>query len=124
MPAQLKIFFLAAETEPFIKIGGLADVAGLLPLALRSLPDQATQGVKLDVRYFYHCKKNPEGFRKLMLENMDKMNENEIAEEAELLQGVVVRPVQVQPVQKLVNWHCLEMSTQIITCQCYGSYWL
>ena len=79
---------------------------------------------QLKNHYYYHCKMNPKGFRKLMLENMDKMNENEIAEEAELLQGVVVRPVQVQPVQKLVNWHCLEMSTQIITSQCYGSYWL
>jgi putative transposase len=23
------------------------------------------------------------------------------------IQGVVVRPVRVQPIQKLVNWHCL-----------------
>ena len=50
MPATLNILFLAAEAEPFIKIGGLADVAGSLPLALRSLPYQATRGVSLDVR--------------------------------------------------------------------------
>jgi starch synthase len=50
MPATLNILFLAAEAEPFIKIGGLADVAGSLPLALRSLPYQATRGVTLDVR--------------------------------------------------------------------------
>jgi len=40
---------------------------------------------QLKNHYYYHCKMNPEGFRKLMLENMDKMSENEIAEEAELL---------------------------------------
>jgi starch synthase len=50
MPAILKILFLAAEAEPFIKIGGLADVAGALPLALRLLPRTATNGLKLDVR--------------------------------------------------------------------------
>ena len=50
MPETLKILFLAAEAEPFVKIGGLADVAGSLPLALRSLPAQSIQGARLDVR--------------------------------------------------------------------------
>ncbi len=50
MSATINILFLAAEAEPFIKIGGLADVAGSLPLALRALPYQATGGVTLDVR--------------------------------------------------------------------------
>jgi len=50
MAATINILFLAAEAEPFIKIGGLADVAGSLPLALRLLPNQAACGVTLDVR--------------------------------------------------------------------------
>jgi len=50
MPKTIKILFLAAEAEPFIKIGGLADVAGSLPLALRALPYQADRDVTLDVR--------------------------------------------------------------------------
>jgi starch synthase len=50
MPETLKILFLAAEAEPFTKVGGLADVAGSLPLALRDLPAEATHNVRLDVR--------------------------------------------------------------------------
>jgi len=37
MPSNLKTFFLAAEAEPIVKIGGLGDVAGSLPPALNTL---------------------------------------------------------------------------------------
>lgn len=36
-PTQLKIIYLASEASPFVKVGGLGDVAGSLPLAIRSL---------------------------------------------------------------------------------------
>lgn len=50
MPDILNILFLAAEAYPFIKIGGLADVAGSLPFALRSLSENQTGGCFLDVK--------------------------------------------------------------------------
>ena len=43
----INVLFLAAEAEPFVKVGGLGDVAGTLPRALRALSNDE---VKLDVR--------------------------------------------------------------------------
>ena len=37
MNGNLKVLFLAAEATPFSKVGGLADIAGALPIALRRL---------------------------------------------------------------------------------------
>ena len=50
MAKTIKVLFLAAEAAPFVKIGGLGDVAGALPAALRALSETETNGVKLDVR--------------------------------------------------------------------------
>lgn len=50
MPEIINILFLSAEATPFIKIGGLADVAGALPKALRSLTPRQTGGYCINVR--------------------------------------------------------------------------
>ncbi|MBI5840018.1 MAG: glycogen synthase [Chloroflexi bacterium] len=47
MTQTINVLFLAAEAEPFVKVGGLGDVAGSLPRALRAL---SSDKVKLDVR--------------------------------------------------------------------------
>jgi starch synthase len=50
MAPTIKVLFLAAEAEPFIKVGGLADVAGSLLDALRRLPREASNGTIIDIR--------------------------------------------------------------------------
>lgn len=50
MSENLNVLFLAAEAEPFVKVGGLGDVAGTLPRALRGLPAEVVGGSVVDVR--------------------------------------------------------------------------
>jgi starch synthase len=50
MSQTINILFLAAEAEPFVKVGGLGDVAGSLPRALRALTTEVTSDIRLDVR--------------------------------------------------------------------------
>jgi starch synthase len=47
MSQTINVLFLAAEAEPFVKVGGLGDVAGTLPRALRALTNDE---IKVDVR--------------------------------------------------------------------------
>ena len=42
---------------------------------------------RLKAHYYYHCQMNPEGFKRLMLENLDKMSKDEIAKEAKALKA-------------------------------------
>jgi starch synthase len=64
MTQTIKVLFLAAEAEPYVKVGGLGDVAGSLPQALRGLSNEE---VVLDVRLVlpYHPVIRAEGFKPL-----------------------------------------------------------
>lgn len=48
MPTHLNVLFLAVEADPLIKVGGLGDVAGSLPAALRNASHSGE--IKIDVR--------------------------------------------------------------------------
>ncbi len=50
MAENLNVLFMAAEAEPFIKVGGLGDVAGSLPRFLRNLSPEITEGTTIDIR--------------------------------------------------------------------------
>jgi starch synthase len=66
MPKTINVLFLAAEADPFIKVGGLGDVAGVLPRELRAL---STDELKLDVRLVlpYHSAVRAENLRPVEL---------------------------------------------------------
>jgi starch synthase len=62
MPQTINILFLAAEAEPYVKVGGLGDVAGTLPRAMRAISNDE---IKLDVRLVlpYHTVIKPDTLR-------------------------------------------------------------
>jgi len=47
---SLNILFIAAEAEPFVKVGGLGDYAGSLPHAILNIDSSLFQGKRLDLR--------------------------------------------------------------------------
>jgi hypothetical protein len=56
---------------------------GKLPKSKRD--KEIEEEEQLKNHYYYHCQMNPEGFKRLMLENLDKMAKDRITKEAEAL---------------------------------------
>ncbi|WP_322508971.1 glycogen/starch synthase [Anaerolinea sp.] len=50
MAQPFRVLMVSAEAEPYVKVGGLGDVAGSLPKALLKLPKDVLEGYSLDVR--------------------------------------------------------------------------
>jgi starch synthase len=80
MSKTINVLFLAAEADPFIKVGGLGDVAGVLPRELRAL---SNDDVKLDVRLVlpYHPAVKAENLRPVELFSI-RRGDSEVGVEA------------------------------------------
>jgi starch synthase len=99
MPQTINVLFLAAEAEPFVKVGGLGDVAGSLPRALRALSNDE---VKLDVRLVlpYHPVIKAESIRPLGMFPL-KRGDTEVQVEAfeASLEGMPVYLINGDPIR-------------------------
>ncbi|HET7143352.1 MAG TPA: glycogen synthase [Anaerolineales bacterium] len=99
MPKTINVLFLAAEAEPFIKVGGLGDVAGSLPRALRTL---SNGDLTLDVRLVlpYHPALKADGLKPLGMFSLDR-NGTELQVEVfeTILNGMPVYLVNGEPIR-------------------------
>jgi starch synthase len=65
----LNVLFLTAEAEPFVKVGGLGDVAGALPDAIRNLSKTLPKSNNVDIRVVlpFHFVVKQKGFKPVLL---------------------------------------------------------
>lgn len=63
MKAPLRVLFLASEADPLVKIGGLGDVAGSLPLALRQVSGEID--IRLAVPFYGQINRSNYSIEKL-----------------------------------------------------------
>ncbi len=102
MPEIINVLFLAAEADPFVKVGGLGDVASALPRAMRSLPPEITGESKLDVRLVLpmHSVVRPESLKPLSVFSIPR-GESEVQVEAfeGVLDGMPVYFISGEPIR-------------------------
>ena len=46
----IRVLFIASEAEPFVKVGGLGDIAGSLPRAIQKLSHESAAETRIDIR--------------------------------------------------------------------------
>ena len=103
MPHTINVLFLAAEADPFVKVGGLGDVAGALPRALRALPPEVLGDFKLDIRLVLplHSAVRAESLRPLTVYSIPR-GDSEVQVEAfeSTLDGMPVYFISGDPIRK------------------------
>lgn len=99
MSKTINVLFLAAEADPFIKVGGLGDVSGVLPRELRAC---SNDDLKLDVRLVipYHPAVKAENLRPMEVFFI-RRGDTEIAVEAfeTVIHGMPVYLVNGDPIR-------------------------
>lgn len=65
----INVLFLAAEAEPFVKVGGLGDVAGVLPDVIHQTSTKHADSTNVDIRMVlpYHYAIKQKGFKPIFL---------------------------------------------------------
>ncbi|MCQ3953737.1 glycogen synthase [Chloroflexi bacterium CFX5] len=99
MPKTINVLFLAAEADPFIKVGGLGDVAGTLPRELRAL---STDELKVDVRLVlpYHAAVKAENLRPVEIFSLPRGDSEVGAETFETsIEGMPVYLINGDPIR-------------------------
>jgi starch synthase len=71
MDPLIKVFFLAAEADPFVKVGGLGDVAGSLPQALHA---SGCVDIRLAIPYYGAIQRRSYPMQTIAIFNIDHDN--------------------------------------------------
>lgn len=59
----MKVFYLAAEAEPYVKVGGLGDVAGSLPHALQEITAETDFELRVAIPFHGAIQQQPPPLR-------------------------------------------------------------